>query len=62
MEKAIQNLNYVLGALNSINVQGKTNLSNLVGSIGLIEQTVQELKQLAEAEANKSDKPAEEQE
>lgn len=37
MDEIIQKLNAALGALNNISVSGKANLSNLVGSITLIE-------------------------
>jgi len=38
-EQILKNLAAVIGALNSISVEGKANLGNLLGSIDLIEQT-----------------------
>lgn len=36
-QQIIDNINAVLGALNSITVSGKANLANLVGSINILE-------------------------
>lgn len=36
-QQLIENINAVLGALNSITVSGKANLANLVGSINILE-------------------------
>lgn len=36
-QQLIDNINAVLGALNSITVSGKANLANLVGSINILE-------------------------
>lgn len=39
-EKIIKNLSAVLQALNAVTVSGKSNLSYLSGSIGVLEETV----------------------
>ena len=36
-QQLIENINAVLGALNSITVSGKANVANLVGSINILE-------------------------
>lgn len=36
-QQLIENINAVLGALNSITVSGKANLANLVGSTNILE-------------------------
>ena len=51
MNSTIQKLGAVIGALNSINVNGKSNLSALYGSIELLESIAVELSKQAEENA-----------
>lgn len=53
MDKIIFNLMRVIDALNTITVSGKTNLANLAGSIGLLEDIAAQLRQTE----NKNNEP-----
>ena len=44
-EQIMQNLSAVIGALNNITVSGKNNLSNLAGSISVLEEVLSALAQ-----------------
>lgn len=49
-KEIIDKLSAIDGALNCVSVSGKTNLSNLSGSIALLEAVIEELKR-ADADA-----------
>ena len=51
-DKIAQRLAAALSALNNITVSGKHNLSNLVGSIGVLEEVLQILNEEAKKEEN----------
>lgn len=50
----IQNLASVIRALNGIEVKGKTNLLNLGGAIGVVEDVIQSLSEIAKDEIEKT--------
>ena len=52
----MQRLNLILGALNSISVSGKSNLSNLSGSSAMLEEVAQMLNGAEIVETEKSTK------
>ena len=51
-DKIAQRIVATLSALNNITVSGKNNLSNLVGSIGVLEEVLQILNEEAKKEEN----------
>lgn len=55
-EDILNSLAAVLGALNSITVSGKANLSNLSGSIGLIEDVYAKIRDVSFAADGGKDK------
>lgn len=55
-EDILNSLAAVLGALNSITVSGKANLSNLSGSIGLIEDVYNKIRDASFAKDGGKDK------